>query len=228
MHKIDLGVEVDDWHSPVVAIDGSNMVVVGKGVFGRYNGDYHQTVATGVFGDYQGNVIEFFSLANGGVWKRSNSFKKGIDSDWDYASLSDKTAFVGISSVEMRDQILVYEQNTIGEWEEIQDPFDLRDDVELSYVSFDIDGDLACISDWISNQTHILHRTGSKWIHFDTKNGTRCHIFGDTVAIDQEVSMQGNITTTQKLLLEVQLFRASTRRGALTYDELRGRRTCRH
>jgi hypothetical protein len=187
MQTIDLEGEVDDWYS-AIAVDGSNMVVV----------------ATGVFGDYNGTVIKFFSLAGDGVWERSISFKTGIYSTWSYASLSDKTAFVKIDSEEIGDQIFVYEQNTIGEWEKVQDPIKFGDDVELGIVdSCDIDGDLAYVTDIWFDQTHILHRNGSKWIHFDTKDGTDCTIFGDTVAIDQEVYMQeSNIITIQKHLLK--------------------------
>jgi hypothetical protein len=140
-------------------------------------------------------VINFFSLTGDGVWENSASFNTGIDSAFHHASLSGKTAFVETNSAEVGTQILVYEQNTASEWEEVQHPIEFEDDVDLVFVSCDLDGDLACITD------RIYGRTGNKWIHFDTKNGSACTIYGNTVAIE-EIYLQENITTIQKHLFK--------------------------
>ena len=175
--------QIDIPIGPYVAVDGVNMV--GLIYDTKYDADTFTFLDGSVF-------ISFYSMDKDDKWQRVQPpiRVENVNDYWlNTLALSGTTAFIGLpDSNNNAGMVHVYEQNQIGKWERVEDPF-IHDDNHENYFgdSVDIAGDLACIDD--NFQVHLYHRVSSstpqsnKWVQFDTIDGSDCSVSGDIIAI---------------------------------------------
>jgi len=114
--------------------------------------------------------IAFYTLVNGewqGAFK--NTFREDdLGPYYSVASMSGNTAMVGFwNAYDYAGTVLVFEQDNLGGWKKVDDPFVRDINATVGYFGWhvDIDRELACVTD--KYNAHLIRREVIKWIQFD-------------------------------------------------------------
>ncbi len=180
--KIMIG--LDNPRHPSIAVDESNMILA------VWDGDTTSS-----------QVVIFYSLMKGRTWHAVSSFRmENVGSVRASVALSGHTAFVGFGDANyFVGVVLVFEQNQLGSWDQVNDPFIRNTPVDETRYGFGlhhvaIDGDLACIVDQndcvlgsaMNNCNHNVNtfrRINERWVEFAVIAGENCRIANNTLAV---------------------------------------------
>jgi len=145
---------LDNPRHPRIAVDGSNMVMAVS------DGEIKLS-----------KFLIFYVMSTTGSWQVVQSFQmKNVGSGDASVALSGKTAMVGFGEANnSAGDVLVFEQNQLGSWEQVNDPF-VRTTVDEFRYGFGfqvaIDGELACaVDDYHDCVLHNLFNGMSKCNH---------------------------------------------------------------
>jgi hypothetical protein len=184
-------IQLDDPRNPRITVDGSNMVMAVS--------DVGETTSS--------QVVIFYVLATTGTWQVVQSFRmENVGSGDASVALFGKTALVGFGGANnSAGDVLMFEQNQLGRWEQVNDPF-IRTTVDESRYGFGmqvaIDGEFACVVEyndcvyfgkpaWDSNvnvdrcnhNVNVFRRVGKRWVEFDVIAGEYCRIAGNILVV---------------------------------------------